>query len=87
MQPDEAKCRLVVILHVGFTNLMQLAFIMGLSYTWLNNMPNIYILIMSGEVDWNHLVVDLRLGLLLLLSLVTLSENRFEKQTISRYRV
>ena len=66
---------------------MQLAFIMGLSYTWLNNMPNIYILIMSGEVDWNHLVVDLRLGLLLLLSLVTLSENRFEKQTISRYRV
>ena len=84
MQPDEAKCRLVVILHVGFTNLMQLAFIMGLSYTWLNNMPNIYILIMSGEVDWNHLVVDLRLGLL---SLVTLSENRFEKQTISRYRV
>ena len=63
---------------------------MGLSYTWLNNMPNIYILIMSGEVDWNHLVVDLRLGLLYpppALAGFTLSEIRFEKQTTSRYRV
>ena len=43
---------------------MQLAFIIGLSYTWLNILPIIHILRMSGEVDWNYLVVDLRLGLL-----------------------